>query len=624
LASAGGTFFDRIVISGVPVRRRVNILHLLIFANLVLLLVAAGIGWDATRRYHDLALDFNARNAQKVLDRAVSDLAWKNYAETVISLGRTIVQSDQLRKKVAEKDSSAKSILDDEFGRGMVSSGVVKMRGFSAYDLAMVPIAEAWRGAPLKLPDAINKALAARDGADRARIVTRVWLNGDEPLLSVIVPIGGLRTVGYLGIHTDPIHALLPIDQRLGMTAAIHSTSGRLLLALDGFQIPNRAQIHATDLVLRGPEGETLGFAKTKADVSELNSAVNSAAFSSFAIFIVIYGGVSAAALTVVGLFLRKVRKREALAEAEREQQRLERVQAAEARERLEKEAAATRRIELLHIADSFETNVRSVVQFVASASLQTTANAEALTVAAQRATELADAAAGASGQAFESVNTVADRSEELSAAAAEITHQVTRSSNIAIKAVAEANETNEMMRGLANSADKIGEVVGLISAIAGQTNLLALNATIEAARAGEAGKGFAVVASEVKSLATQTAKATEEITGQINAIQLSTRSAAGAIERVSHTIMEISDIAGSVASAVGQQGIATQDITQNVTRAALGAREAATNIAGVREAAAETDHVADDVLKASRDLAQRADTLHHEVDRFLATVRAG
>jgi methyl-accepting chemotaxis protein len=606
------------------VRARVNILHLLILANVVLLLVAAGVGWDMTRRYHGLVYEFNAKNAQKVLDHAVSNLAWEEYAHAIVTLGRTIVQSDELRRKVEQKDPSIKSILADEFGRGLISNGVVKLHGYSAYDLTMAPIAESWRGPPVKLPDTIVSDVTNRQGIDRARIITRVWLDGDEPQLSAVVPIGGLRIVGYLGIHADPMHALRPLDQRLGMTASIHSISGRLLLELDSFRIRHGAQIHATDLVLHGPEGETLGFAKTKSDVSELNNAVNGAALSSFSIFIVIYGGISAAALTVVGFFLRKVRKREAMAEAEREQQRLERVQAAETRERLEKEAAAVRRIELLHIADSFETNVQSVVQFVASASLQTTANAEALTIAAQRATELADAAAGASGQAFESVNTVADRSEELSAAAAEITHQVTRSSNIAIKAVAEASETNEMMRGLANSADKIGEVVGLISAIAGQTNLLALNATIEAARAGEAGKGFAVVASEDNSLATQTAKATEEITAQINAIQFSTRSAAGAIERVSHTIMEISDIAGSVATAVGQQGIATQEITQNFTRAALGAREAASNIAGVREAAAETDQVADEVLEASRELAKRADTLHHEVDRFLATVRAG
>jgi methyl-accepting chemotaxis protein len=179
-------------------------------------------------------------------------------------------------------------------------------------------------------------------------------------------------------------------------------------------------------------------------------------------------------------------------------------------------------------------------------------------------------------------------------------------------------------MTSLADTAQKIGEVVGLINAIAGQTNLLALNATIEAARAGEAGKGFAVVASEVKSLATQTAKATEEISAQIGAIQASTRNAADAIERVGRTITEISGIANNVAAAVEQQGAATQEIAFNVSRAATGAHDAAANITGVREAAAETGEVADQVLASSRELASQADTLHREVDRFLATVRAG
>jgi methyl-accepting chemotaxis protein len=606
------------------VRRRVNILHLLIFANVVLLLVAAGVGWDMTRRYHRLVYDFNARNAQKVLDYTVSDLAWQDYARSIVNLGRSMDQSEDLRHKIEAKDPAVKSMLNDEFGRAVVVNGGIKMRGISAYDLTMAPIGEAWRGEPLKLPAAISNEIRQREGADRARIVTRVWLDGDEPQLSVIVSIGGSRIVGYVAIHTDPVHALRSLDQRLGMTAEVRSIKGRLLLGLENFQIPDYAKVYENDLVVRGPEGETIAFVKAKTDVSELSRAVDSAALFSFTIFILIYGGISAGALTVVGLFLRKVKRRETAAEAEREQQRVERGEAVEARQRAERETAAARRTELLHLADTFETNVKSVVQFVASASVQATANAEALTVTAQRAAELAGAAAGASSQAFESVNTVADRSEELSAAAAEITHQVTRSSNIATKAVEEANQTNQVMRGLANSADKIGEVVGLINAIAGQTNLLALNATIEAARAGEAGKGFAVVASEVKSLATQTAKATEEISAQINAIQSSTRSAADAIERVSRTITEISDIASSVATAVGQQGVATHDITENVSRAALGAREAATNISGVREAAAETGHVADDVFKASRELAERAETLHQEVDRFLVTVRAG
>jgi methyl-accepting chemotaxis protein len=602
----------------------VNILHLLAFANAVLLLVAAGIGWNMAHRYHELMFDFNARNSQKVLDYTVKDLVWNDYSRDIADIGRNIAQGDHLRQMLAENNSAVKSILADEFGRGAISSGQVKMLGISLYDPSMALVGEAWRGNAATLPAAVAEAVTKRQGIERLKILAQVWRDGDEPRLSVFVPVGGLRLMGYIGLHTDPVHALATLDQRLGMVVEVQSNSGRLLLAPGNFKIPATATIHENTLLVHGPGGEQLATLKIKQDVTELGNALDNAALWSFIIFILIYGGISAAALTFVAYFLRQVKRREVAAEAELEQQRREKAEEAEARQGAEREAAAARRTELLHLADTFEASVKSVVEFVSSASAETAANAETLATAAQRASQLASAAAGASNQAFENVHSVADRSEQLSAAAAEITHQVTRSSNIAGKAVAEADETNDAMRGLADSADKIGEVVGLINAIAGQTNLLALNATIEAARAGEAGKGFAVVANEVKSLATQTAKATEEISAQIGAIQSSTRSAAGAIERVSGTITEISDIAASIATAVGQQGTATHHITQNVSKAALGAHEAATNITGVREAAAETGQVADHVLKASRELTRRADTLHHEVDRFLATVRAG
>jgi len=473
------------------VRGRVNILHLLALANAVLLLVAAGVGWNMTHRYHELMFEFNARNAQKIADFAVSDLAWREYGNAVSEIGRNIGQSEGLRKMVAEKNPAIKSVLADEFGRGAISSGQVKVLGLSVYNPDMTLLSEEWRGAGAKLPALVIEAVTKRDGIDRLKILTRVWRSGDEPRLSVFVPLGGLRLTGYLGVHADPMHALASIEQRLGMTAAIYSDSGRLLLAPHSFKIAEDAVVRENNLVVHDTEGQSIATLTVKQDVTELGKALDAEALSSFAIFILIYGGISTAALAFVSIFLRQVRRREALAEAEREQQRVERAEAAQARERAERETAAARRTELLHLADTFEVSVKSIVDFVSSASVKTTANAETLATAAQRASKLASTAAGASGQAFENVHAVVNRSEELSASAAEITHQVTRSSDIAGKAVAEANETNEVMRDLANSADRIGKVVGLINAIAGQTNLLALNATIEAARAGEAGKGF-------------------------------------------------------------------------------------------------------------------------------------
>jgi methyl-accepting chemotaxis protein len=603
-----------------------NIVHLLAIANAVLLLAAAGVGWDMTRRYSGLVYDFNARNAQKVVDFAVDELAWNDYSQRVSRIGRDIAEGERLRKLLTEKDAAAiHAALADEFGRGTISSGRIKVLGLSAYDSNMTPVGEVWRGTAWAIPGAVLDAVRKREGLDRLKALTRVWMDGDEPRFSAFLPVGGLRLLGYIGIHADPIRALATLDQRLGMTVeVVTKTKGRQLLVANNFKIPENAVIHQSTLVVHGPEKDTIAILKVRQDVTNLTGALNSTALWSLGIFIIICGGIAAGAVSVVAIFSRQVRRREAAGRAELDQQRQEKSEAETARLRAGREADATRRAELLRLADTFEASVKSVVDFVSSASFETAANAESLVTVAQRASHLAEAAAGASNQASENVHAVADTSEELSNSAAEITRQVTRSSNIAGKAVAEAGETNEVMRGLANTAQKIGEVVGLINAIAGQTNLLALNATIEAARAGEAGKGFAVVASEVKSLATQTAKATEEITAQIDAIQSSTRSAADVIGRVGRTITEISGIATNVASAVEQQGMATQEIAYNVNKAATGAHDAATNITGVREAAAETGQVANKVLTASRELARQADTLHHEVDSFLSTVRAG
>jgi methyl-accepting chemotaxis protein len=165
--------------------------------------------------------------------------------------------------------------------------------------------------------------------------------------------------------------------------------------------------------------------------------------------------------------------------------------------------------------------------------------------------------------------------------------------------------------------------VVKLISDIASQTNLLALNATIEAARAGEAGKGFAVVASEVKNLATQTAKATEDIAAQIAAIQEATGSSVEAIQGIGATIREINDVATSIASAVEEQGAATKEIARNVQQAAVGTQDVSSNIGGVTQAAADTGHAASQMLSATSELARQSETLRGEVDRFLRDIRS-
>ena len=296
-------------------------------------------------------------------------------------------------------------------------------------------------------------------------------------------------------------------------------------------------------------------------------------------------------------------------------------------RMRAEQELAQTtrldrgRRIET-GIAD-FEKGINVVVSALTGAANEMQASAQSMASTAEHASTQSVAVTVATESATASVQSVAAATEELSASIGEIGRQVENSTRTTDKAVEEAEKANQTMQGLAVAAQKVGAVIQLIQAIAEQTNLLALNATIEAARAGEAGKGFAVVASEVKNLANQTRKATEEIADQITAIQGASDEAVNAIHGIGRTVAEVSEIATSIAAAVEQQAAATQEINRNVQQAAVGTSDVAQNIAVVSRATGETGAVATRMLGAVGDLARQADTLTGEVGRFLTTIRA-
>ena len=297
---------------------------------------------------------------------------------------------------------------------------------------------------------------------------------------------------------------------------------------------------------------------------------------------------------------------------------------------RLEEEQAAAqqrgeeeKRQAMNELADRFERQVKEVVDGVSSSATEMQATAQQMSSTAEETTRQSASVASASNQATANVQTVAATAEELSASIAEIGRQVMQSAKIAQNAVEEAESTNETVKGLAEAAAKIGDVVNLINDIAGQTNLLALNATIEAARAGEAGKGFAVVAQEVKNLANQTAKATEEISSQISAVQEETNDAVVAIEKIRGIIGEVNDIATTISSAVEEQGVSTQEIARNVQQAASGTQDVNSNIENVSRAAGETGTAAGQVLNAAREMSSQAEGLRGEVDRFLGEVRA-
>ena len=274
-------------------------------------------------------------------------------------------------------------------------------------------------------------------------------------------------------------------------------------------------------------------------------------------------------------------------------------------------------------LADEFETSIGSVIGAIASAASQTQASAEALARTSSQTSEQSTNVASAAEEASTNVQTVASAAEELSSSISEINRQVVRCRDVTSVAVKDVDDTDGRVQQLTQSVNKIDEVLSLITAIADQTNLLALNATIEAARAGDAGRGFAVVASEVKELASQTAKATDEIGDQIREIQESTKGTVDSIQSIGRSVRNVLDIAAAIAAAVDEQGTSTSEIARNIEQAASGTIEVTSSISLVANAASQTGQSSNDLLGAARELSEQSAILSRNVGDFLAQVRA-
>ncbi len=317
--------------------------------------------------------------------------------------------------------------------------------------------------------------------------------------------------------------------------------------------------------------------------------------------------------------------ERSRAADAEAAQRALEerrRVEA-EAEQESRRRAQEERTQALVTLGRTFDTRVRALLGQVDSEASALDSAALSMNGIASETNRQAGEVSSAALQASTNVQAVASATEELASSGGEIARQVLSSSRMASDAVTETDRTNDTIEGLAAEATRIGDVVKLITRIAAQTNLLALNATIEAARAGEAGKGFGVVASEVKNLATQTAKATDEIAAQILGIQTSTTAAVDAIRRISRTITEISKISTSIAAAVEEQSAATAEISRNIQQVASGTGQVSRSITSVSSSAGESGRMAQLVQAASTTLNAQSRNLQGEIASFLEALRA-
>ena len=274
-------------------------------------------------------------------------------------------------------------------------------------------------------------------------------------------------------------------------------------------------------------------------------------------------------------------------------------------------------------LAAELEANVREVVDAISAAAKDMNANATSLSVLSEHTLSQATTVMNAAGEASSNVESVASAAEQMAQTIGTISAQVADACTVANQAVGQASHADQVMAGLTETAERIGEVVGLIADIAGMTNLLALNATIEAARAGDAGKGFAVVAGEVKNLANQTARATDDIRRHVVSVQSMTGEIGTAITNIVDTIGSINDLSHRIASAMEEQGQATRMIAESIEQAAAGTQDVAVNIATVTQEAQQVGGASHHVLDASKDLSNQADILRNAVGGFTAKIRA-
>ncbi|MDX2104406.1 MAG: hypothetical protein EAZ99_06600 [Alphaproteobacteria bacterium] len=598
---------------------------LLLVSMLGVLGSAAWVGHDMVQGYERLVEDNRRDQMVTQAQSQVREDLWSTHVRDAISVAREVALGDTARDLVARGDRGALERWVTQEHRRLTQGTEQRVMGFAVVDARFQPFGQSWREhQPAAMPEPLVQQVIGRTGPERTQPLALGWVHPNGmPVLSVIAGVGGLRIVGYVVLHLDPLKPLEILDQRLGMAVSVKTLDGeRSLHQGESVDIAETARTIDAQLDLTTPDGTPLARFFLRQDVQQLADALSGQRSQSLTLFLLVSGLTAVGGLVAVMAGIVTQRRREDQlrreAEDERAAQEAHRQEMLEARGAAERAASEERRMTRIQLAESFRAEVLDIVDRVAKSAAEVTERARTLDLVTATSAARGSAASEAATAAAASVESMAAASEQLTRSIQAIGANVDVSASRARAAVDEATASSAAVAALTSAAERIGQVSRLIGEIAAQTNLLALNATIEAARAGDAGKGFAVVASEVKNLANQTARATDEIQGEISGIQDATRRTVHAIQGIGTTITDIDRLTGDVAAAITQQQHATVNITENVREAASGTDAIGRNMDDLSAAIADAEQAVDAMSNAADAMRRDADSLRHQVEDFL------